>query len=501
MKKFLKRVGSLFTAAVIALTLSVEFFCTSASAIDNNYVRGCTVAITFFVRNADYCYMGSDGRWKIYKNFGDNNISQGSGFFIGKKDEDPSYIVTNHHVVKDYIDAGEGRTFITYVTTLDGTDIYLIADSCEMRIYYSENDYDVAYVDCYGDQDKVDLAVLRLRNPTNKRKSLAISPVSDDNITDTVYIVGYPGIADNSFTGASKFGVNDSTVHKGTVSRIVVSEGTGVERVNYDATSAPGNSGGPVVNENNCVVAVHANGVTEGAVKENYGISSNELIRFLDKNDIPYEKDDGSESSAPASAESSADAGSSAATESSSTSPAANSTPASESNSGPNIILIVGIIIGVVVIAAIIIVVVVVSKKKSAPAAVTPAPAAPAPGAPYPAQPDQQQNQPKAVIRSMSVQHNGKAFPVGKAPVTVGRNTGSCVIVYKEGTQGVSGNHCTISFDSATGLFTVTDLKSTYGTYLLNGQKLVPNTPTTLRPGDSFYVGDKQNVLRVELVK
>ena len=44
-----------------------------------------------------------------------------------------------------------------------------------------------------------------------------------------------------------------------------------------------------------------------------------------------------------------------------------------------------------------------------------------------------------------------------------------------------------------------TDLNSSYGTYLMSGQRLTPNTPCHLRAGDSFYVGDRGNVLRTEL--
>ena len=33
----------------------------------------------------------------------------------------------------------------------------------------------------------------------------------------------------------------------------------------------------------------------------------------------------------------------------------------------------------------------------------------------------------------------------------------------------------------------------------MNGQRLTPNVPYRLRAGDSFYVGDPANVLRVEL--
>lgn len=102
----------------------------------------------------------------------------------------------------------------------------------------------------------------------------------------------------------------------------------------------------------------------------------------------------------------------------------------------------------------------------------------------------------------MSVQHGGKTYPVGKAPVMIGRDAAGCSVVYKEGTPGVSGKHCTVSFDPASGEFILTDLKSSFGTFLgKNGQKIAPNTPIKLKPDETFYVGDKANVISVELEK
>ena len=53
---------------------------------------------------------------------------------------------------------------------------------------------------------------------------------------------------------------------------------------------------------------------------------------------------------------------------------------------------------------------------------------------------------------------------------------------------------------AATNDFIITDLRSTYGTILMNGTKLAPNAPYRLHSGDSFCVGDKANVVKVELV-
>ena len=42
------------------------------------------------------------------------------------------------------------------------------------------------------------------------------------------------------------------------------------------------------------------------------------------------------------------------------------------------------------------------------------------------------------------------------------------------------------------GQLTLTDLGSSYGTFLAGGQKLLPNQPVPLRPGDRFYLGSEK---------
>ena len=103
------------------------------------------------------------------------------------------------------------------------------------------------------------------------------------------------------------------------------------------------------------------------------------------------------------------------------------------------------------------------------------------------------------MVRSLAPQHNGATFGIGNAPLMVGRDVSGCAIVFREGTAGVSSRHCTIEWKPATGEFYVTDLRSTYGTFLMNGRRLPPNVPCRLMPGDSFYVGESVNVIRVEV--
>ncbi|MBR5376687.1 MAG: FHA domain-containing protein [Lachnospiraceae bacterium] len=96
-------------------------------------------------------------------------------------------------------------------------------------------------------------------------------------------------------------------------------------------------------------------------------------------------------------------------------------------------------------------------------------------------------------IRGLGGIHSGRSIPVNGS-VVIGRNPQACTVVYPDSTKGVSRLHCRV--DSGSGGGTLTDLGSSYGTFL-NGRKLPPNVPTPLHDGDTFYVGDQSNMFSV----
>ncbi len=137
-------------------------------------------------------------------------------------------------------------------------------------------------------------------------------------------------------------------------------------------------------------------------------------------------------------------------------------------------------------------------KKKKAAEAAAAAAAAEAAKKARPAPPHAPEKPLRPMVRSLADQHRNRTVQLGSEPVVAGRSP-KCSIIYRDDTPGVSGTHCSVAWDAAKHNFIVKDLGSSYGTYLESGMRLEPNREYLLKPGESVYLGDKTNTLRMEV--
>ena len=84
----------------------------------------------------------------------------------------------------------------------------------------------------------------------------------------------------------------------------------------------------------------------------------------------------------------------------------------------------------------------------------------------------------------------------GKA-VYIGRDPNLCQLVFPQDTKGVSRVHCMVV--AKDGGIEVRDMKSTYGTYRIDGTRFQPDIAVRVSSGTTFYLGYEKNIVSVSL--
>ena len=427
---------------ILILSLALSLTLTSASADTTAVIdaRNSVVRIAFTYEDAQYEY-----------------IAQGSGFCVGTEGSPVEFILTNAHVVTATDSEGNVLGY--------PEEVYVVFDDFD-----SDSTVMAKVLKIFS--DGVDLAILRLEAPTTLRKPMPLRSAEELSIMDSVYALGFPAIADDS-SGYAPSKMDDVTITEGKVTKEQYLEGN-TKYLQIDAVISSGNSGGPLVDQNGAVVGINSS-ASDPSVGTGlgYALYIDYAIEYFDTMGYPYMK---------------AAAAVNPDEPVVSTDPDVTPAPVPEPVQ-PGLAWYVYLAIGVAVAAVAVVVFLLLERKKKSAAADM--------GSTVPVNKPADTNRNGRQITSIGQTNvlGGKSYPV-RDTITIGREPASCQIVFPPKTPGISGKHCMLQ-ELAQGVV-VTDLGSSYGTFLENGTKLEANKPYTILTGEAFFLASKDNGFRVK---
>lgn len=251
----LKRVFSLLFGILLLALLPLSVLAESNPVPNAKKAVVCIASGVYYKNGKAYTYDGYYG--------------MGTGFGVGKSGDNAQIFVTNSHVVSDDDD-----------NPYD--EVYILIDNADL-------DDESTVVPCkilYADAD-IDLAIIQAKDPIPGVRTLPLRSAKEISTGDTVYALGFPGIADVA-ADANHYTVEDITVTNGIVSRHLQS--SGVDCMAHTAAINHGNSGGPLIDADGNVVGINTFGLTdmETADTRGYAIYIDYAMEALGELDLPY---------------------------------------------------------------------------------------------------------------------------------------------------------------------------------------------------------------------
>lgn len=405
----------------------------------------------------------------------DGSANVGSGFAVGEVGKPSSVFVTNQHVT-----AGASAVYIL----LD--DEWNASPEPETN-FQMDAEHSVRCDVVYESGGYPDYAILRAERVVTERTALTMMPASLAEPGEPIYALGFPGASDQ-VTNNYNATVDAVTVTTGTISRMAHMEETDTDVIQIDATINHGNSGGPLITEEGYVIGLNTYGMQEDiflAVQVDYVISRlDNLIEIGVLHDFTY-------------------------------------TLVTDREGSVGLLPTVLICLAVVAAAAVAALVILRGGKGAAPVrkvstkrrnGATAQHSAPVQNAAYP------KTAPADVFpKTVPEDPIGRTMPADILPhlrlvgtegvfagrrfalegtLRLGRLPDQNDLVFPADTTGVSGRHCVVRLTA--GGAVLTDLGSSFGTFLGDGTRLVPNQPVELKAGDCFTLGSQKQKFRLE---
>lgn len=409
----------------------------------------------------------------------DGSANIGSGFAVGQAGEASSVFVTNQHV------------------TAGALAVYILLDdkwnaSPEPETSYQlDAEHSVRCDVIYETGGYPDYAILRAERVVTERIALPLMPAALAEPGEAIYALGFPGASDQ-VTNDYNASIDAVTVTTGTISRMAHMDQTDTDVIQIDATINHGNSGGPLITEEGYVIGLNTYGMEENiflAVQVDYVINRlDNLVDIGTLHDFTY-------------------------------------TRITDRQGGVSLLPTLLICLVVVAAAGAAAAVILRRGKKAAVsgssgagrnafrrpegsavqsgAAKTPSYPKTAPADPFPktvpADPIGKTMPAQALpqLRLVGTEgvFAGRRFALEGA-LRLGRLPDQNDLVFPADTTGVSGRHCVVRLTN--GGATLTDLGSSFGTFLGDGARLQPNQAVELKVGDSFTLGSQKQRFTLE---
>lgn len=380
---------------------------------------------------------------------GEVYYATGSAFGVGKAGEPTDVFVTNTHVVQDLYYTESGAT-----VDAPAVSVWILKNDMAWNpVTGLDTSQAIPCTVLYASSGMYpDYAVLRAGEAPEGRVALPLlADDADVAVGDSVYALGYPGSSDEteegSYGSSLVADVDDVTVTSGVVSRFSEGSSLGNTRlIQHDAQINHGNSGGPLIDESGAVIGINTYGIggdaSTGDVNSYYSVRISYVRDKLDELGISYDVAGG----------------------------------------GAWVFIVIGLVI-VLAAAAFVL------WKK---------------GLIRFALPKLPKRKGKASgmgldelrIQCVSGAFAGKRFALSPQ-VRMGRDPTKNDLVFPDGTQGVSGVHCVLIYDSAAGSLYIKDLGSTFGTFVNGGKRLAPSQAMPLNVGDRFSLGSERESFMV----
>ncbi len=244
-------------------------------------------------------------------------VSYGTGFGVGTEGEDADTFVTNWHVVTcsgsfDYKDVKvyillDDETYFEYEylpvaegEAIDENEEYVEAEDGTLRRKVLAGISMGDAVECevlYAEKQYPDIAVLRTKEPVDSVETMPLRPVDTDSIGKKIFAIGFPGTADTAssvYAGDSeiqklKASIENVSVTGGVISRCSRLEAFGdTDCITHDAHINHGNSGGPLVLEDGSVIGINTYGYGENASEYSVSIYIDYAIEVLEDLGISF---------------------------------------------------------------------------------------------------------------------------------------------------------------------------------------------------------------------